>query len=38
MNSTDIISTLQDKFAAKVTSKTDAGYDPFVVVEPADLV
>jgi NADH-quinone oxidoreductase subunit C len=38
MNSTEIISVLQEKFATKVTAKTDAGYDPFIVVAPAELV
>jgi len=39
MTSSEIIAALQEKFGPKIKSaKTDAGYDPFVVVEPADLV
>jgi len=38
MNHSEIIAALQEKFGAKVTPKTDAGFDPCVVVAPADLV
>src|SRR6476620_4243994 len=39
MTSSEIIAALQATFGAKIkAAKTDAGYDPFVVVDPADLV
>jgi NADH-quinone oxidoreductase subunit C len=38
MNHSEIIAALQEKFGAKVTPKTDAGFDPSVVVAPGDLV
>jgi NADH-quinone oxidoreductase subunit C len=38
MNHSEIIAALQEKFGAKVTPKTDAGFDPCVVVTPTDLV
>ncbi len=39
MTATDIIAVLQERFGDRIRSaKTDPGFDPFVVVAPADLV
>jgi NADH-quinone oxidoreductase subunit C len=39
MTAAEIIAILQEKLAGKIKSaKTDPGYDPFVVVDPANLV
>lgn len=38
MNAPEIIAVLQDKFGAKVAAKTDAGFDPFVSVEPENML
>src|SRR5262245_3002513 len=38
MNSADIAAALEQKFGAKIKSKKLDAIDPFVVVEPADLV
>jgi NADH-quinone oxidoreductase subunit C len=38
MTSTDIIAALEGKFGPKIKSKNTEALDPFVVVEPADLL
>jgi NADH-quinone oxidoreductase subunit C len=38
MNSADIIAALEQKFGAKIRQKKSDAIDPFIVVEPADLI